>query len=67
MVINLRGLDKYESNHIGDGKTEGKTRTEVSTEKIYKFIQSNDVTHGVTECQILMTRVSWNYGHECQG
>ena len=24
MVINLRGLDKYESNHTDDGQTDGK-------------------------------------------
>ena len=29
MVINLLGLDKYESNHTDDGQTDGKTRTEV--------------------------------------
>ena len=27
MVINLLGLDKYESNHTDDGQTYGKTRT----------------------------------------
>ena len=31
MVINLRGLDKYESNHTGDGQTGRKTGTEVRT------------------------------------
>ena len=35
MVINLKGLDKYEINHTGDGQTGGKTRTEVRTGKIY--------------------------------
>ena len=35
MVINLRGLDKYESNHRGDEKTDGQTRTEVCTGNIY--------------------------------
>ena len=30
MVINLRGLDKYESNHTNDGQTDRKTRTEVT-------------------------------------
>ena len=37
-VINLKGLDKYEINHIGDVQTDGKTRTEVRTGKIYEFI-----------------------------
>ena len=38
MVINLRGLDKYESNHTGDGQTDGKTRTEVRTGNIYELV-----------------------------
>ena len=29
MVINFRGLDKYESNDTGDGKKDEKTRMEV--------------------------------------
>ena len=60
MVINLRGLDKYESNHTGDGQTDGKTRTEVCTGKIYEFVRLNVTTTGVTDCWTLMTRVSWN-------
>ena len=40
MVINLRGLDKYQSNHTGDGQTDGETRTEVRTGKIYEFVRS---------------------------
>ena len=38
MVINFRGLDKYESKHTGDGQTDGQTRTEVRTGKIYEFV-----------------------------
>ena len=63
MVINLRGLDKYESNHTGDGQTDGQTRTEVRMGKIYEFVQSNVMTCGVTERQTLMTQVSRNVGH----
>ena len=47
MVMNLRGLDKYESNHTGDGQTDGQTRTEVRTINIYEFIRSNVMTPGV--------------------
>ena len=47
MVINLRGLDKYESNHTGDGQTNGQTRTEVRTGKIYEFVRLNVMTPGV--------------------
>ena len=57
MVINLQGLDKYESNHTDDGQTNGRTRTEIRTENIYKFVRSNVVTHGVTEHQTIMTWV----------
>ena len=39
MVINLRGLYKYESNHTSDGQTNGQTRTEVRTGKIYEFVR----------------------------
>ena len=63
MVINLRGLDKYESNHTSDGQTDGQPRTEVRTGKIYEFVRSNVVTRGVTERQTIMTRVSHNVGH----
>ena len=64
MVINLRGLDKYESNHKGDGKTDKQTITEVyTTVKIYESVRSNVMTHGVTERRTLMTRVSQNAGH----
>ena len=38
MVINLQGLDKYDSNHTDDGQTDGEKRTEVRTGKIYKFV-----------------------------
>ena len=58
MVINFMGLDKYDSNHIGDGQTDGQTRMEVRTGKIYKFVRPNVVTRGVKERQTLMTRVS---------
>ena len=43
MVINLRGLDKYEISHTGGGQTDGQTRTEVRTGKIYRFVRSNVV------------------------
>ena len=42
-------LDKCESNHTGDGQTDGKRRTEVRTGKIYEFMPSNVATPGVTE------------------
>ena len=57
MVINLWRLDKYESNHTGDGQTDGQTRTGVCTGKIYKILRSNVVTCGVTELRTLMTGV----------
>ena len=57
MVINLRGLDKYESNHTGDGKTDGQTRTDVRTKNIYELVRSNVMTPGVTEHRTLMPRV----------
>ena len=56
MVINLRGVDKYESNNTGDGQTDGPTIMQVNTGNIYKFIRSNIVTRGVTERQTLMTQ-----------
>ena len=34
VVINFWGLDKYESNHTCDGKSDGQTRTEVRTVNI---------------------------------
>ena len=34
------------------------TRTELRKGKIYEFVRSNVVTHGVRERQTLMTRVS---------
>ena len=40
MVINLQGLDKYESNNTGDGQTDGETRMEVRTVNIYEFVRS---------------------------
>ena len=52
MVINLVGLDKYDSNHTGDRQTEGKTRMEVRTGKIYALVRSN-----------VITLVSRNVGH----
>ena len=54
MIINLRGLDIYKSNHTGDGKTEGKTRTELRTGEIYEFVRLNVITPGVTEHRTLM-------------
>ena len=60
MVINFRGLDKYESNYTDDGQTDRKMRTEVRTRKIYEFLRSNVMTPGVTERWKFMTRVSWN-------
>ena len=39
MDINLRVIDKYVSNHTGDGKTDSKTRTEVRTGNIYEFVR----------------------------
>ena len=48
MVIILWVLDKYESNNTGDGQTDGQTRTEVRTGKIYEFVRSNVMTPGVT-------------------
>ena len=56
MVISLRGLDKYKSNHTGYGQTYGQTRTEVFTGKIYKFTRLNVLTHGVMERRTFMTR-----------
>ena len=38
MVINLRGLDRYESNYTGDGKTYKQTRMYVCTGKIYESV-----------------------------
>ena len=63
MVINLRGLDRYESNHTGDGKTDRQTRMGGHMVKIYKFVQLNVVTYGVTERWTLMTWVSRNFVH----
>ena len=39
MVINFEGLDKYESNHTGDGQKDGQTRMEVRMGNIYKFVR----------------------------
>ena len=50
-------IDKYESNHTGDGQMDSQTRIEVRTGKIYEFVRSNIVTHGDTERRTLMTRV----------
>ena len=63
MVINLKRLDKYESNHTDGGQTDGKTRTEVRMGKIYEFLRWNVVTRDVTKRQTLITRVSRNVGH----
>ena len=63
IVINLRGLDKYDSNHTGDGQTDGQTITGVCTGKIYEFAQSNVMTPDVTERQTLMTWVPRNVKH----
>ena len=56
-VINLQGLGKYEISHTGDGQTDRQTRTYVRRGKIYEFVQSNAVTHAVTERRTLMTKV----------
>ena len=45
MVINLRVLVKYESNHIGDEQRDGQIKTEVRMGNIYEFIRSNVVTN----------------------
>ena len=57
------GVDKYESNHTGDGQMDGQTRTKIRTREIYKLVRSNAVTRGVTERCTLMTQVSWNVEH----
>ena len=57
MVINLMGLDKYESNHTDDGQTDGQSIMEVRTGNIYEFVRLNIMTPGVIECRTLMTRV----------
>ena len=51
----LKNIDKYESNHTGDVQTDGQTRTEVRTGKIYEFVRSNVMTPGVTKRRTLMT------------
>ena len=56
MVINLRGLDKYESDHTGNGQTDGQTITEVRTGKIYEFVRLNVVNRGVTKLRTLPAR-----------
>ena len=61
--INLWGLDKYKSNHTGDGQTNSKTIMEVRTKNIYNFLRSNVVTCGVKERQTLMTRMPRNVKH----
>ena len=63
MVINLRVLDKYESNHTGHGKTDGQKITEVRTGNIYEFVRSNIMTPGVMKRWTSMTRVSRNVGY----
>ena len=50
-------INKYESNHTGDGQTDGQTITEVRTGKINEFVRSNVGSRGVTERLIFMTRV----------
>ena len=57
MIFNLQELDKYESNHAGYGKKNGKTRKDVHTGKIHKFVRSNAMTHGAPERQTLFTHV----------
>ena len=56
-------VDKYESNHTGDGQTDGQTRIGVRTGKIYAFVRLIVMTPAVTERRTLMTRVSRNVGH----
>ena len=50
-------VNKYESNHTGDGKTDGRTRTEVHTGKIHEFVRSNVVTRGLMERRTLISGV----------
>ena len=52
MVINLWGIDEYESNRTGDGQTDGQTRTRVHMGKIYEngLIKCRDPwCHGTSE------------------
>ena len=63
MVINLRGIDKYDSNNVGDRQTYNQTITKVCTGEIYEYVRSNGVTHGVMERWTLMIWVSHNAGH----
>ena len=63
MVINLRGIDKYEINHTGDGRTYGQTRMELRKGNIYEFIRLNVMTPGVMKSWTLMTWQSRNVGH----
>ena len=63
MVINLRRLDKYESNYTGNVQMDRQTRAEVRMRKIYDFVRFNVMTPGVTEHHTLMTRVSQNVRH----
>ena len=57
MLTNLRVIDKYDSNHRCDLQTDRKTRTEVRTVNIYRFVRSNVVTCGVTELRKFMKGV----------
>ena len=63
MIINFRGLDKYDSNRTGDRQTDGQTITEVRKGKIYEFVRSNVMTPGVTEFRKLITWLSLNVGN----
>ena len=56
-------IDKYEINYTSNLQTNGQTRTEVRTGKIYEFVRSNGITPGVTERRKLMTQVSQNVRH----
>ena len=53
----IRTVNKYESNHTGDGQTNGQTRTEVRTGKIFEFVRKNVEIRGITERRTLMTQV----------
>ena len=57
MVVNLRGLYKYDINNTGDGQTYKQTRTEVRMGKTYEFVQLNVTTPGFTERWTLIPRL----------
>ena len=56
MVINFLGLDKFESNHTGDGHKYEQTMMEVRTGNMYEFLRSNIMNPGGTERRELMPR-----------